>query len=100
MFQFAKAFLESDAFDFSALAKDLTQPGALSLDQVVSNPRNDPAVQDEIDYYGRDSQAETDYLSRDSQAETDYLNRDAQAEIDYYNQMNQTGASGSDGLWF
>ncbi len=98
MFPFAKALIESDTFNFTRLAGDLTRPGTLSLDQVASDPRTDPAVQDEIDYYERDSRAEIDYLNRDARAETDYLNRDAQAEIGYANQMNQAGAS--DGLWF
>ena len=89
MFQFTKAIVGNDTFDFSNLARDLTQPGALSLDQIASDPRNSPEVQNEIDY-----------LSRDSRAETDYLNRDAQAEIDYYNEINQTGPDNSSDLWF
>ncbi len=100
MFQLAKALIESDTFDFSSLVGDLSRPGALSLDQIASDPRNDPAVQDEIAYLGRDSQAEIDYLNRDAKAESDFYNRDAQAEIDYFNSMSMAGQSSADGFWF
>jgi hypothetical protein len=68
----------------SKIVKEVTTPGTL-----VSNPRDNPEVQAEIDYYEQAEQDEIDYLSRDSRAETEYLNRDAQSEIDYYNSFNK-----------
>lgn len=87
MFDFVSALVASDTLDFTNLVDDLGRQGALSLDQIASDPRDNSAVQDEVDYLGRDARAETDSL-----------NRDAQAEIDYYNQLNQTGAW--DAGWF
>ncbi len=79
-------FLSRDTFDFSQLTRDLTQPGALSLDQIVSDPSSNPDVQNEIDYLGRDAQAEIDYQNSLNQTDWSGLpqNQAVQNEIDYY----------------
>lgn len=79
-----------DAFDFASPISDLTQPNALSLDQIVSDSSDNPAVQDEIDYLGRDSQAEIDYQNELNQTDWSGLpqNQAVQSEIDYYAAQN------------
>jgi hypothetical protein len=86
-------FLSNDAFDFSKLAQDLTRPGALSLDQLVSNPSANPDVQNEIDYLGRDAQAEIDDQNALNQSDWSGLpqNQAVQNEIDFY--ASQSGWS-------
>ncbi len=83
-------FDNDDTFDFASPVRDVTQPGALSLDQIVSDPSASPAVQDEIDFLGRDAQAEIDY--QDDLNQTDWSglpqNQAVQSEIDYYAAQN------------